>query len=171
MIRQTLKGRALSPVKGALVIVGLAVSIVLVSWIERAIALSTGFQYGAFAVWALIIVELMAVLRMSAMEFRYSLGEGHFFVERVYGGSARIVHDIPLSRMLAFGPKDDIFKRYGNAQTYEKAVIKQSGLPEMAVAYARENGDAPALLVIQPDEAMTSALRRTLEASATEEQP
>ena len=159
MIHQSLKGRSLSPLKGILLIAGLAVSIVLVSWVERAIALSTGFQYGSFAVWILVVAEVMAVLRLSVMEYRYSLGEGRFFVERVYGGSARITHDIPLSRVLAFGPKEEIFRRYGNAQTYEKAVVKEIQLPEAAIAYTKENSDAPALLVIQPDEAMAAALR------------
>ncbi|MBR3505363.1 MAG: hypothetical protein IKO07_14130 [Clostridia bacterium] len=168
MIRQSLKGRALSPVKGALLIAGLAVSIVLVSWVERAVALSTGFQYGSFAVWLLVAAEALAVLRLSAMEYRYSLGEGQFFVERVYGGSARVVHDIPLDRIVDFGPKDEVFSRRGNAQTYEKAVVKQVALPEAAIAY--QKGDAaPALLVIQPDEAMAAALRAAVTQSAPPE--
>ena len=169
MIHQSLKGRGLSPVKGALIIVGLAVSIVLVSWIERAVALSTGFQYGSFAVWALVVAEVMAVLRLSVMEYRYSLGEGRFFVERVYGGSARITHDISLDRAIAFGPKDEVFKRCGNAQTYEKAVVKGLDWPEYAIAYRKDNSDAPALLVVQPDEAMAAALRAAVTEPASPE--
>lgn len=166
MIHQSLKGRGVSPLKGVLLILGLAVSIVLASWIERAVALSTGFQYGAFAVWGLVIAEVLAVLRLNVMEYRYSLGEGHFFVERVYGGMGRVTHDIPLDRLLAAGPKDEIFKEYGGAQTYEKAVVKTCSLPEMALAYAKDGGGAAALLVIQPDEAMATGLRSAARASA-----
>lgn len=169
MIHQSLKGRALSPVKGILLIVGLAVSIVLVSWVERAVAMTTGFQYGSFAVWALIVAEVMAVMRLSVMEYRYSLGEGHFFVERVYGGLARITHDIPLDSLLAVGPKDEIFKRFGSAQAYEKAVMKQSPLSETAIAYAKSGGGAAGLLVIQPDEAMLAGLQAALAANAAKE--
>ena len=169
MIHQTLKGRSISPVKGIFLILGLAVSIVLVSWIERAIALSTGFQYGSFAVWLLVVAEVAAVLRLSVMEYRYSLGEGRFFVERVYGGSARITHDIPLDQVVAFGPKDEVFRRCGSAQTYEKAVVKQLDLPEAAIAYQKDKDSAPALLVIQPDEAMAAALRAAVPADALNE--
>ena len=97
MIHQTLKGRSISPLRGALLIVGLAVSIVLVSWIERAVALSTGFQYGSFAVWGLVVAEVMAVLRLSVMEYRYSLGEGRLPGSRDWvtmgtsSGSTRLV--------------------------------------------------------------------------------
>ena len=167
MIRQSLKGRPVSPVRGILLILGLAVSIVLVSWLERAIAMTTGFQYGSFAVWALIVAEVMAVMRLSVMEYRYSLGEGHFIVERVYGGLARVTHDIPLDSLLAVGPKEEIFKQFGSAQAYEKAVMKQSPLPEMALAYAKPGAAAAGLLIIQPDEAMSAGLRAALEAGET----
>ena len=70
------------------------------------------------------------------------------------GGMGRVTHDIPLDRLLAAGPKDEIFKEYGGAQTYEKAVVGTCSLPEMALAYAKDDGGAAALLVIQPDEAM-----------------
>jgi len=158
MIQQTLKGRPVSRPAGLLIVLGLAVSIVLVSWIERAVALTTGFQYGSFAVWALIVAEAAAVIRLSVMAYRYTVADGRFFVERVYGDHARIVHDIPLDAILAVGAKDDVFRHYGNAQAYEQAVMRHSGLPEAAIAYARK-ADAPGLLVIQPDEKILAALR------------
>ena len=99
MIQQSVKGSPVPPLKGALIIAGLAVSIVLVSWVERAVALSTGFQYGSFV-----------------MAYRYTVTEGRFFIERVYGDHARIVYDIPLESVLAVGDKDEVFGRYGSAQ-------------------------------------------------------
>ena len=168
MIQQDLKGHGVSGWLGALMIVGFAVSIVLVSWIERAIALTTGFQYGAFAVWALVVVEAMAVMRLSVMAYRYTIADGRFFVERVYGDHARITCDIPLKTVLAIGERDDIFKRYGGAQAYDKAVMKETALPEMALAYAREKDEAAGLLLIQPNGEILNALREAARANEAE---
>ena len=44
--------------------------------------------------------------------------------------------------------------------------MKQLPLPEAAIAYQKDNADAPALLVIQPDEAMIAALRAAIPADA-----
>ena len=158
MIQQTVKGRSVSPLGGALLIVGLAVSIVLVSWIERAIALSTGFQYGSFAVWALIVVEAMLIVRLSLMSCRYTVSDGRFFIERVYGNRARIVYDIPLDAVLAVGDRDEIFRRYGNAQAYDSVSIRRQVIPEKALAYAAKNGGPARLLLFQPNDEILAAL-------------
>ena len=169
MIQQVVKGRPVSAFRGVLIIIALAASIVLVSWVERAIALSTGFQYGAFAVWALVIAEAVAIMRLSVMGFRYTVSDGHFFVERVYGDHARIVHDVPLDAILAVGGREDVFHRYGSAQAYEKAVMKHCPLPEKALAYrGKSEGDPARLLLIQPDAAILAALN---EAAAKAAQP
>ena len=168
MIQQELKGRSISGALGVLVILGLVVSIILVSWIERAIAMTTGFQYGAFAVWALVIVEAAAIMRLSVLAYRYTISDGRFFVERVYGDHARIICEVSLGAVLAVGEKDGIFKRYGNAQAYDKAVMKKANLPEMALAYTREKSDMPGLLVIQPNEEILKALEEAALANAAE---
>ena len=155
---QRVKGRTVSPIAGVLIVLGLAVSIVLVSWIERAVAMTTGFQYGSFAVWAIVAAEALAVTRLSVMELQYALEDGHFVVRRVYGQNGRVVYDIPVNRIEALGGRDDIFRRYGNAQTYDSAVVRGAGIPEMALVYHRDGRDQASLLVIQPDEAMQAAL-------------
>lgn len=164
MIQQSVKGASVSPLKGALIIAGLAVSIVLVSWIERAIALSTGFQYGSFAVWALIIIEAVFIVRLSVMACRYTVTEGRFFIERVYGDHARIVYDIPLSSILAVGGKDEVFRKYGNAQSYDSVTIKSYPQPEKALAYAANYGEAAKLLLFQPNDEIFAALNEAAQA-------
>ncbi len=170
MIQQRLKGRAVSGPAGALIVLGLAVSIVLVSWLERALelSLSNGFQYFSFVVWVLIAAEVVAMMRLSVMEYRYTVADGRFFVERVYGSHARIVQDIPLDGLLGVGARDEVFRRFGNAQVYEKAVLKSVALPEMALAY-RKDGGAPGLLIIQPDEAVLGALEAAIHENAPED--
>ena len=158
MIQQSVKGRQISPLAGILVVVGLAVSIVLVSWIERAIAMTTGFQYGSFAVWILIVIEAVFIMRLSVMACRYTVAEDRFFIERVYGDHARIVYDIPLSSILAVGEKDEVFKKYGNAQAYNSVVIKKYEYPEKALAYAAKDGEAAKLLLFQPNDEIFAAL-------------
>ena len=164
MIRQNVKGRSVPPILGALIVLGLAASIVLVSWVERAVALSTGFQYGAFAVWALVVAEAVFIARLSVMSCRYTVAEGRFFIERVYGDHARIVYDIPLDAVLAVGGKDEVFARYGSAQTYDSVTIRKYPLAEKALAYAAKDGGAARLLLFQPNEEIFAALSAAAQA-------
>ena len=170
MIQQSLKGRSISRPAGALAVLGLAASIVLVRWIELALAMTTGFQYGAFAVWALIVAEAAFVMRLSVMGYRYTVSDGRFFVERVYGDHARIVHDIPLSGVLAVGGRDDVFRRYGNAQAYDRAVLRGAECPEKALAYAPGKGadGAARLLLFQPNEEIFRALEEAARKNGAE---
>lgn len=158
MVQQRLKGRSLSPVQGILIIAGIIFSIIFVSWLERAISLMTGFQYGSMAVWLIIVAEVAALMRLSVMEFRYTVDDGRFFIERVYGDHARIVHDIPLRDILAVGDQDEIFRQYGNGQSYDKATLRENKIPKKAIAYRRDGADTVRLILIQPEEAFLHAL-------------
>lgn len=165
MVQQRLKGRSVSPIQGLLIIVGIIFSIIFVSWLERIINMTTGFQYGGMAVWLIIVAEAVAVMRLSVMEFRYTVDNGRFFVERVYGDHARIVHDIPMKDILAVGDQDEIFKKYGNGQSYDKATLRDNKLPQKAVAYRKDGAETVRLIVIQPEEPLLNAL----EEAATEQ--
>ena len=158
MVQQRLKGRSVSPVQGLLIIAGIIFSIIFVSWLERVSGLAAGLQYGGMAVWLIIVAEAVAVMRLSVMEFRYTVDDGRFFIERVYGDHARIVHDIPLKDILAVGDQDEIFKKYGNGQSYDKATLRENKLPKKAIAYRREGADAVRLMLIQPEEPLLHAL-------------
>lgn len=160
MVQQRLKGRTVSPVKGILLVGGIVLSIVLVSWLERLIALTTNIQYAGMAVWLLIVLEAMAVMRLSVMEYRYTVDDGRFFIERVYGDHARIVHDIPLSDIVAVGDQKEIFRAYGNGQSYDKAVLRENTLSTKAIAYHKDGAEQMKLILIQPDEAIMSALSK-----------
>lgn len=160
MVQQRLKGRTVSPVKGILLVGGIVLSIVLVSWLERLIALTTNIQYAGMAVWLLIVLEAMAVMRLSVMEYRYTVDDGRFFIERVYGDHARIVHDIPLSDIVAVGDQKEIFRVYGNGQSYDKAVLRENTLSTRAIAYHKDGAEQMKLILIQPDEAIMSALSK-----------
>ena len=167
MVQQRLKGRSVSPIQGLLIIVGIIFSIIFVSWLERIINMTTGFQYGGMAVWLIIVAEAVAVMRLSVMEFRYTVDNGRFFVERVYGDHARIVHDIPMKDILAVGDQDEIFKKYGNGQSYDKATLRDNKLPKKAVAYQKAGADTVRLILIQPEEPLLNALQEA--ASAEQE--
>lgn len=158
MVQQRLKGRSVSPIQGVLIIAGIIFSIIFVSWLERVISLAAGLQYGGMAVWLIIVAEAVAVMRLSVMEFRYTVDDGRFFVERVYGDHARIVHDIPLKDILAVGDQDEIFKKYGNGQSYDKATLRENKLPKKAVAYRKDGADTVRLMLIQPEEPLLHAL-------------
>lgn len=160
MVQQRLKGRSVSPIQGVLIIAGIIFSIIFVSWLERVISLAAGLQYGGMAVWLIIVAEAVAVMRLSVMELRYTVDDGRFFIERVYGDHARIVHDIPLKDILAVGDQDEIFKKYGNGQSYDKATLRENKLPKKAIAYKKDGAEAVRLMLIQPEEPLLRALER-----------
>lgn len=161
MVRQRVKGRTVSPLVGILLILGIALSIVVIGWIEQAIQLVTGSQLGA-VMWLLVVAEAALAMRLSVMEYLYTVADDKFYIERVYGDHGRIVYDIPIKDIAAFGGKAEIFKEYGNGQSFDKAVMRHCTLKEMAIAYHKENSEQMKLLVIQPDEELRAALDRAI---------
>ena len=160
MVQQRLKGRSVSPLQGIAIVLGIVLSIMIVSWLERLISVAAGLQYAGMAVWLIVVAEAVAVMRLSVMEFRYTVDDGRFFIERVYGDHARIVHDIPLKDILAVGDQDEIFKKYGNGQSYDKATLRENKLPKKAIAYKKEGAETVRLMLIQPEEPLLRALER-----------
>ena len=171
MTSQLLKGQNIRPAAGVLIIAGLVASIVLAGWVEPALAGVESLRYIRFAVWAVIIVEAVLCMRLSVKSYRYTADGEHFVVELVYRDHTRVIHDIPAGQILAVGLKDDVFKAYGNAQAYDKAVLRQSPHETRAVAYKKDGDEMARLLLIQPDESMLEALEDMMNVrSATQAQ-
>ena len=158
MTEQRLNGKKIRPLAGVALILGFVASIILVSWIERAIAISTGFQYGQFAVWIIVAAEVFMIMRLNARGYRYCLKDGAFTVEALYGQRVRPLFSIPVGQIIAFGERDSVFRQYGNAQGFDKAIVRDCPLAPMAIAWKKPDIAQPALLVIQPDESMRAAL-------------
>ena len=158
MYQQDVKGKKISPLAGAGMIVLIVVSIMLAGFLEQVIAQLTGLGFGAMLVWALVVVEVFFLLRMGVREYRYTLTEGRLFIESRYGNSTRIIHDIAVASIRAIGPEEEIFAAYANGQTYDRVTSKGCEVPASVIAY--EKDEEIKLLLFQPDEKLIGLIRQ-----------
>lgn len=161
MYQQEVKGRHLSTLAGIGVILLIVLSIMAAGFLEQLIMLTTGFKYGSFFVWALVIAEAVFVMRLSVREYRYTLADGRLIIESRYGDHVRMLYDIPVADVAAIGPQDDVFRQYGNGQTYDRVFTRGCAVAPSGMAYRRN--DEIRLLSFQPDEKLIALIRQGME--------
>ena len=105
---------------------------------------SLGFiAYGCAIAWWL--------LNRYILGFTYAATADVLRVCRVYGKRERFMLDVWMNTLLAWGSEEDMKKRFPDAHV-DRATRARCDLPPLALAYRRDG--RPAILVIQPDEAM-----------------
>ena len=166
MYQQDVKGKSISSLAGVGLIALIVLSIMAAGFLEQLIAVMTGFKYGSFLVWGLVIAEAVFVMRLSVKEYRYTLAEGRLVIESRYGDHVRVLYNIPLSDVAAVGPQDDVFRQYGNGQAYEKVFTR--GYPAAPSGLAYRKDGSIRLLSFQPDETMLSLIRQGMESAQGE---
>ena len=164
--QQDIAGKRLTPLAGIGLILLIVLSIVAAGLLERFIAQRTGFQYGSMAVWLLVGLEAVLVARMSTQSQRYVLTGSNLIMMQLHGENPRILFDIPVSSVLAVGPEDEVFRRHGNGQAYDKAITRGCDIPRSALAYRKD--DKVHLVVFQPDEKLLRLLKDAINESADE---
>lgn len=162
MYQQDVKGKKISPLVGVGMILLIVFSIMAAGILEQVIAQITGKSLGAMLVWALVVLEVFMLFRMSVREYRYTLADGRLFIEARYGNSTRIIHDIALSAVQAIGPEEEIFREYANGQTFDKVFTKGCDIQPRVIAY-RKDGEIK-LLLFQPDEKLTQLIESEITA-------
>lgn len=162
MYQQDVKGKRISPLLGAGMILLIVVSIMAAGILEQAIAQVTGMTFGSMLVWLLVVLEVFLLFRLSVREYRYTLTDGRLFIEARYGNNVRIIHDIALSAVLSIGSEEDIFREYANGQSYDKVFTKGCEIQPRVIAYRKD--DQIQLLLFQPDEQLTALIERDIPA-------
>ena len=150
MYQQDVKGKKVSPLAGVGMILLIVVSIMAAGILEQLIAQLTGKSFGAMLVWALVVLEVFMLFRMSVREYRYTLADGRLFIEARYGNNTRIIHDIALSAVQAIGSEEEIFRQYANGQAFDKVFTKGCALESRVIAYRKD--EEIKLLLFQPDD-------------------
>jgi len=163
MYQQDVKGRKTSPLAGIGMILLIVISIMAAGVLERLIAQFTGMTFGAMLVWALVVLGIFMLFRLSVREYRYTLAEGRLFIEARYGNSTRIIHDISLSAVQAIGPEEEIFREYANGQTFDKVFTKGCEIEASVIVYRKD--EELRLLLFQPDEKLRGLIQREIAAA------
>ena len=162
MYQQDVKGKKMSPLAGIGMILLIVVSIMAAGILEKAIAQVTGLTFGSMLVWALVVMEVFMLFRMSVREYRYTLADGRLFIEARYGNSTRIIHDIALASVQAIGPEAEIFGKYANGQTFDRVFTKGCALESRVIAYRKD--DETKLLLFQPDDKLVQLIQSEIAA-------
>lgn len=162
MYQQDVKGRKISPLAGIGVIALIVFSIMAAGILEQVIAQLTGMTFGSMIVWALVVLEVFLLFRLSVREYRYTLTEGRLFIESRYGNSTRIIHDISVSAIQDVGPEQEIFAKYANGQTFDKAFTKGCEIEPSVIAYRKD--EEIKLLLFQPDDKLVRLIREQIAA-------
>ena len=154
MLEQTLRNRQPNALQGlgliALVALAVLAGSAFFSLMQKYIGTlaSVGFiAYGCVVAWFL--------LNWYVMGFIYTSNRDCLRVCRVYGKRERFMTDVWLNQVISYGTLEDMKRRVPRARIY-RATRAQCEYGTLALAY-KESGK-PAIIVIQPDEAMRKHL-------------
>ena len=159
-MRQRIQNRQPSALGGAGLILLVAAAVLLGSAAFSRLAARVGpaaslgfIIYGAAIAWFLMNWFVLA--------FVYALDGGRLRVCRAYGRRERLMCDVWLNRVRAYGTPEEMRQRFPAARAV-RATRPQCPLAPLALAYS--DGARDAILVLQPDddmrEALIAALRR-----------
>ena len=164
-MKQIVEHKKLGPVKGLLLILGLAAVLVLLNYVAINL-IATGFSHisaragsiaGLVSFWGVGGLLAWQVLRVYVARVSYTLGEDVLRLCRMYGKRERHIADVYLSQLLFVGSPEDARKRYGKLNC-DKALHPSCKLPATALVYRNASGTRVAL--IQADEDMKAALTK-----------
>ena len=167
MVQQEVQGKRMSPWAGAGLILLIVLSIMLAGFMEQVIALMTGFSQAGLLAWAVVAAEVFFLLRLNVRGYLYTLHDGRLIIQSKYGKNVRLLYDIPVGVMKGVGPGEEIFRRFGNGQAFDKLTVRGCEIKPSALAY-RKDGDTR-LILFQPDEKLLSALQEQIAAAQEEE--
>lgn len=154
MLEQTLRNRQPNALQGLGLIALIALAVLagssFFSLMQKYIGTlaSVGFiAYGCVVAWFL--------LNWYVMGFIYTSNKDCLRVCRVYGKRERFMTDVWLNQVISYGTLEEMKRRVPRARIY-RATRAQCEYEPLALAY-RESGK-PAIIVLQPDEAMRKHL-------------
>jgi len=154
MLEQKLHNRQPRPLEGLGLIALIALAVVagsaFFSMLQKYIGplSSLGFiAFGCAVAWFL--------LNWYVMSFIYTANADCLRVCRAYGKRERFMTDVWLNQVTAYGTLEDMKRRTPHARIY-RATRPQCEFEPLALAY-RESGK-PAIIVLQPDDAMRKHL-------------
>ena len=162
-MKQIVEHKKLGPVKGLLLILGLAAVLVLLNYVAINL-IATGFSHisaragsiaGLVSFWGVGGLLAWQVLRVYVARISYTLTEDLLRMSRFYGKRERHIEDIYLNQLLFVGAPEDARKRYGKLRC-TRATHSSCKLERTALVYKNSAGTRMAL--IQANDELKAAL-------------
>ena len=156
-MKQIVEHRKLTPLKGALVIVGLLAVLIALNYLSGAVlARWIGANPAALVFWLLGAVVAWQVLRVYIVRYSYEASDTLLRLNRAYGKRERHIEDIYYTQMLFVGDPQQAQKKFPGARKL-RVLHAGNALPATAVVYKNPSGLRMAL--IQADDALKKCLR------------
>lgn len=148
MFEQKLLSQSLKGWRGIVLILGIMASVLIGSLFFSILELrignnaSLGFLLYSFAIaWFLLVRYVLG--------FVYTINDSYLRICRIYGKRQRLMCDIWLNTIQAYGSPEDMRKRFPDARI-SRAVKSKSELAPFAIAYTAS--DRTQITIIQPND-------------------
>ena len=155
MHQQRVQNPKLKPLIGFLVIVGIVAAVLLDSFLAQLLTALVSEKVAAIVFWALGLCIAMFVLRRFVLSYSYLLSGSVLRVSHAYGRYERLIDDVYLNTLVAFGSPEELKRRYPDARV-QRAVL----LETRAVVY--RNDQKLSMILFQPDETICKTLEEKL---------
>lgn len=159
MHQQRVQNPKLKPLIGFLVIVGIVAAVLLDSFLAQLLTALVSEKVAAIVFWVLGLCIAMFVLRRFVLSYSYLLSGSVLRVCHAYGRYERLIDDVYLNTLAAFGTPDELKRRYPDARV-QRAVLKRCPLETRAVVY--RNDQKLSMILFQPDETICKTLEEKL---------
>ena len=157
---QEVRGKSLSGAPGMLLVAGVVAFLWLASRALSRLQRYIGYLAASVLLWVVGMLAALWVLRAFVMGYRYELRGDELILSRLYGRRARFMEQVPLRAAVAWGPPEDVKRRFPEAR-WARAVKKGCPLEPFAIAV---KGDGVRIICLQPDARLREGLLRRLSA-------
>ena len=157
MKQQVVKSKQTSPLMGVLLILGMVAGLLVASFLGSLLNLLFHTNWCASIVWLLTALLAVHIMRDRIMEYRYTVANGRFYLERTFGEHySKVLLNLPLMDILAQGELESLKAAHPEIKFTRRAWLKACPLPKTAYIYRKDG--ALEFLVAQPDPEMKAAI-------------
>lgn len=161
-MKQIVAHKKLSPIHGALLVLGLVAVLILLNYLViDVLAVTIGYTAACVAFWVIGGLIALQLLRIYVVKFSYELSADVLRLNRSYGKRVRHIEDIYLSQLAFVGAPEEAKRRWPDAKRV-RAVHARGEFPITAVVYKTASGTYVALIQANDElkSQLTSRIRR-----------
>lgn len=158
MVTQRVSPVKIKPWQGILLVLAIAALLLTASTLVNLLAIRTNPLWGQISVLLLTGLGAWYLMRNYILEFQYTVNEGVFYIERLYGQRTKVMLQLPLSDILFVGTDKECAAKWPQARIMVNASLKKPLEPMETVCFAyRQNGQVQ-LGLVQPTPQMKKAM-------------
>ena len=155
MTEQRVKSKSISPRNGILLILGVVLGLLLASFLSTILSQFIPPIWPSLCIWLITGLFVVMLMRNQIIEYNYTVNQGNFYVERLYGTRTKLLLNVRVSEIIAFGDEARLREKYPQARAII-AALHTVDLPRKAIAYAKAGNVQ--LCVLLPDGQMQQLL-------------